>query len=412
MNHAARRGAVLIALGFATSGPAAAQGAPPVAAQGPPPVAAQSRLENGPAPSARAVTLAITYNSDANADVFGGRRKGTAYLQRVGIIGDADLARAVGWRGATAHVSIQSIVGKGLSASRVGNLLTVSGIEAPPALRLFNLWFEQKLGSASLRAGQFTAGQEFAISPTASLFVNSTFGWPGSFAIDLPGGGPAYPIAVPGLRLAATADSGRTTARAALFTGNPPGRDVHGLAGWRLERPPLAIAEIVRAGVGDDPAWTVTIGGWVSFDRYADLRTPANATMHGDRAVYAIVDGRLWQRGGRSLHAFARVTASPADRNLIRRYADAGVTLAGAIASRPSDVIGLAAAAAFITPIGGRSPPPEKAIELSYQAHLGANFYLQPNVQAIIDVYDPDRPAPSTPNRSALVGGVRTSLRF
>ena len=67
-------------------------------------------------------------------------------------------------------------------ASRAGNienLMVVSGIEAPAATRLFNLWVEQAFGDKTrLRLGQFTAAQEFLVSQNANLFVNSTFGWP------------------------------------------------------------------------------------------------------------------------------------------------------------------------------------------------------------------------------------------
>jgi carbohydrate-selective porin OprB len=73
--------------------------------------------------------------SDINADVAGGDRRGAAYLGRIGLIGDADLDRLLGWQGATAHISIHAIHGQGLSGHRVGNLLTVSGLEAEPAFR-------------------------------------------------------------------------------------------------------------------------------------------------------------------------------------------------------------------------------------------------------------------------------------
>jgi len=385
------------------------------------PLAAQNAGENGAAlhHSERSVVVTLTYNSDVNADVSGGERTGAAYLQRIGMIVDADLAQAIGWRGASAHLSVHSIVGTGLSASRVGNALTVSGIEAAPAFRLFNLWVEQKVGeTASLRVGQFSAGQEFAISPTATLFVNSTFGWPGSFAVDLPGGGPAYPIAVPGARIAGSFHGGRTVLRAAVFTGNPPGRDVHGFAGFRFQQPPLAIAEIARTASGDDPAWTLVLGGWASFDRFADQRQPGRM-RHGNQAAYIIGDARLWANGKRSVHGFARFTVSPANRNVVGVYGDAGITLTGAIATRPLDVLGVAVGAARIAsaipttsavPISGSSRP-ELAIEVSYQAHFDEALSLQPNVQLIINPHDASAPT-TLPLRRAIVIGLRTSLRF
>ncbi|WP_161989031.1 carbohydrate porin [Sphingomonas glacialis] len=361
--------------------------------------------------------IAVTYNSDVNAELTGGRR-GVVYLQRLGFIGDADLARVIGWSGATAHVSVHSIVGTGLSDRHVRNLLTVSGIEAKPALRLFNLWIEQKVrGNLSIRAGQFTAAQEFAASTTANLLVNSTFGWPASFAVDLPNGGPAYPIAVPAVRLAALLDGGRTTIRAGVFAGDPRGRDLRGLAGWQFKSAPLMIAEFAQGAGGDDPAWSVVVGGWLSLDRFAASLPNSDRTVEGNYALYGIVDVRLWRRGGRTARGFARITYSPRDQNLVDRYADAGVALAGLFRRRPKDEIGLAIAAAHISPYrpGGvltASRPAEIALELSYQMHLTPRLDVQPNAQLILNALDPDHARNATQGRrSAVIFGIRTSFR-
>ncbi|WP_161988970.1 carbohydrate porin [Sphingomonas glacialis] len=416
------------------------------------PTPAQTRGENGEAlrrPEAT-VTLALTYTSDLNGDVSGGDRRGAAYLQRVGVIADADLDRLVGWRGASAHLSVHSIVGEGLSAHRVGNVLTVSGIEAEPALRLFNLWIEQKVGrGATLRVGQFTAGQEFAISPTANLFVNATFGWPGSFATDLPSGGPAYPLAAPGIRVALEPGA-RTKLRLAVFAGDPAGpgggdpqrRDLHGLNGWRLAGKPFVIGEIARTASGADPAWSIVLGSWVHFDRFQDLRYDvagrslagqgANdpALQHaGNAAVYAILDLKLLQSNGRTLHGFLRGSASPQDRNAIDLYADGGLSLTQPFKGRPNDVVGIGAAVARLSPrlrglvkdqsaLSGQpvfTPAVEAVFEITYQAQVRRGLSVQPNVQLVLHpsaavIADPQQLSAAPSN--AVVVGVRTAFRL
>jgi porin len=145
----------------------------------------------------------FTYYGDAFANPLGGVKQGAGYDGRFGIIVDADLEKLMGWSGAQFHASVHQVHGSQFSATNLQNFMTVSGIEAPPSTRLFNLWIEQAIGSgASLRVGQITAGQEFLVSPNAALFLNSTFGWPLLPAQDLPSGGPAYPEATPGARLA------------------------------------------------------------------------------------------------------------------------------------------------------------------------------------------------------------------
>lgn len=431
-----------------------AHGASPCLAQSTPP---SHRADPPPTPPASAppgqhdpaLSWTFLYTSDANADVSGGTRTGAAYLQRIGVIADVDLHTAIGWRGARAHVSGHLISGTGLSASRVGNILTVSGVEAEPAARLFNLWIEQKLGDrVVLRIGQFNVDQQFAISPTASLLVNSGFGWPGSFAIDLPSGGPAYPLAGPGASLVVTPGD-RTTIRLAAFSGDPAGqgggdpqrRDRHGVNGWRLKGHPFVIGEIARSAGGDDPAWSILIGGWAHLDRFDDVRFDATGASladpaataprshAGNLAAYVIGDVRLWHSGYRSLRGFIRATASPADRNAVDRYADAGLALTGAFQGRPKDVIAVGLAVAHLSPrlralrddacaivdAPCRPPAAEMAIEGSYQANLNDRIRVQPVVQWIINpagalVADPATPAPPTGN--AVVLGLRTSIRL
>ena len=416
------------------------------------PTSTQHRDENGEtlAREPVSVTWAITYNSDANANVSGGNETGGAYLQRIGLLADADLDSLLGWRGGSAHLSVHAIQGNGLSGLRVGNLLTVSGIEAAPALRLFNLWIEQKLGSRlAVRVGQFTAGQEFAISPTATLFVNSTFGWPGSFATDLPSGGPAYPLAAPGVRVALDAGRG-TVVRAAVFSGDPAGqgsgdpqrRDLHGFNGVRLKGKPFVIGEIVRSSGGDDPSWSATLGGWVHFDRFDDLRfdgqgrslssplSQGNPLRHArNYAFYFIVDHRLWRAAGRSVRGFVRLSASPADRNAIDLYVDGGLSISSSLRARPNDTFGIGVAIARTSPqlrsrvrdsatpgMNGQNLPGfEAVIEASYQIKATASLSLQPNVQlvlhpsgALLTGMDETWNLP----RRAIAVGLRTSLRL
>jgi len=396
-----------------------------------------------------AITGALTYTSDLNADIAGGNQRGFAYLQRVGLLGDVDLDRLVGWSGAAVHLGVHSIAGNGLSGLRVGNILTVSGIEAEPALRLFNLWFQQQIGKrATLRVGQFTAGQEFVISNTASLFVNSTFGWPGSFASDLPSGGSAYPLAGPGVRLAVKAGE-TVNFKVGVFAGDPAGqgtgdpqrRDLHGFNGFRLKGAPFVIAEVRRSASGNDPAWSVTLGGWAHFDRFSDLRLDTDGqslalptstgqpfSHRGDYAVYAIADARLWRSGSKELNGFLRLTASPSNRNPVDLYLDGGVSVTGLFKSRPNDVGGIGVAFARLSPslrtllkeqaaLAGQKvdlPSYEGVIEATYQLQIRSSFSIQPNVQLVLhpsaSLLNGDPGAPSS-NR-ALVVGIRSALRL
>lgn len=395
------------------------------------------------------VRLTFTYYGDLFGNPSGGVKQGPGYDGRFGAILDADLGKLVGWSDAKFHASLHQIHGSELSANHLENLMTVSGIEAPPATRLFNLWIEQKLGSrVNLRVGQFTAAQEFLVSQDANLFVNSTFGWPVLTAQDLPSGGPAYPVATPGARLAfRPADP--LTVRVAIFDGDPAGpgagnpveRDPSGLA-FRVKDPPLLIAELAYAyhqnqpgsppenphqegmgaagthsqrpvaGTSDLPG-TVKLGAWDHTGRFADQRFDAQGRLlaasgaaplqhGGDFGVYGVIDQMLWRipggAGDRGLSLFLRGAGAPSDRNPLDLYADGGFTFKGPCDSRPHDLVGLGLAFARISPraaahdrdveaLSGTPTPVrdfEAAIELTYQVPIADSWFVQPDFQYIV----------------------------
>jgi porin len=407
--------------------------------------------------------LTFTYYGDFFANPTGGVKQGLGYDGRFGTIIDADLEKLVGWSGAAFHASIHQIQGTQFSAYNLDNLMTVSGIEAPPSTRLFNLWIEQKVGSQiNLRVGQFTAAQEFLVSQNANLFVNSTFGWPVLTAQDLPSGGPAYPEATPGLRLQFTPND-QLTLRAAGFNGDPAGpgsgspveRDPFGLA-FRVNDPPLFIVELayaygqeqlgpvrenpnqegnsaraaVRQSTASDLPGTIKIGAWVDTGSFADQRFDTQGRLlavsggpplqhGGNYAFYGIIDQMLWRLPGgsdRGLSLFLRGTAAPSDQNLIDLYADGGFTFKGPIASRLEDTVGLAIALGRVSPQAAAydrdviamtgAPMPvrdfESVIELTYRWQLSNNWFVQPDLQYILHPGG-NIPTPLNPNGTSAI---------
>jgi porin len=403
-------------------------------------------------PQSHPVQLTLTYYGDTLGDVSGGQQRGWTYEGRLGLILDADLGALAGWKGATLHASVHQIHGAPPTPDRVDALAAVSGIEAEPATRLFNLWVEQQIGqAASLRVGQFTAAQEFVVSPTASLFVNSTFGWPAILAQDLPSGGPAYPLATPGVRFSFHPIP-RMTALLAVFNGDPAGpgggdpqrRDRSGFNSFRISGAPFLIgeAQFALGGQPASPTASLRLGAWsyrgrVASQRYdvdgLPLADPSGsgrpARLEGDTGIYSIVDVNLPPLAGRPAALFARVAATSSDRNLISTYADAGATLSGLFKRRPNDSLGVAAAVSVIS-AGARGfdtdvnrfsanavpvRDHEIIVELSYQARVRSFWTLQPDIQFIVHPGG-GAAVPGGPGGrrlpDALVVGVRNSARF
>ena len=244
--------------------------------------------------AANGLNFGATWIGDNITNVSGGTGRGAIHFGRFDFSVDADLGKLVGWSGGRVFANALGIYGRGLSRNYLHNLATISEIEALPEARLYNAYFEQSFydNAFSIRVGQQAADVEFFDSQTDDLFVNGTFGWPANKANNLPAGGPAPPIAVPGIRLKA-ALSDRITVFGAVFNGNaarpgpgdPQLRDNHGLA-FRVNDPPWIIEQVRWAydiDIGGRPlAGNFTPGGWHHTGQFDDQRLTAQGLSIAD----------------------------------------------------------------------------------------------------------------------------------
>ena len=401
----------------------------------------------------------VNYAGDVLGNPMGGVKQGATYEGLLEMAVDGDLDRIAGLSGATFHVNAYVIHGRGLSKNNIFNFLTVTEIEALATTRLYEAWFEQALfgGVASIRIGQLGADTEFFISDFGALYFNATFGWPNIWAADLPSTGPNYPLATPGIRLKVTPND-QIALLAALFNGDTSGAGFTGLqeifdrAGinFRLRDPPFLVAEAqykynldtTSAGLGG----TARLGAWYQFGGFADQRfgtdglslasplSNGNPLNHrGDYGVYGIIDQMVWHLPGddpkKGVGVFARVSASPPDRNLVDLYADGGINFIGPWDKRPDDTFGLAVAYSPVSPsVSGldsdnvffaRTPLPirdhEAALELTYQAQIVPGWIVQPDFQYIFHprngAIDPLNPAVGRIPDAAVLG-IRTAIKF
>jgi porin len=408
--------------------------------------------------------ICLNYIGEGLGNVRGGIRRGATYDGRLEGVVHADLQTALGWSGATFHANAFQIHGRGLSRDFVGNLMTVSSIEALPSTRLSELWLEQEFGTiASVRFGQLAADTEFITSKYSGLFINSTFGFPAITEADLPSGGPAYPFAATGVRLKLK-PSDQLTVLAALFDGNPGGpgpgdpqrRNRHG-TNFRLADPPLLITEAQLAYNPDTGAKSLPgllkLGGWHHFGTFPSLAVAFNGMgtslagtgiaprLRGNTGVYAVLDQALWRdpngtvEGGTYEGAeyglFARAAVAPSDRNLIDFYVDLGLTFKGLVPlpGRENDTLGIGfgyasissavRASDFAASLASGVPGPirdyEAVLELTYQAQIQNGWTIQPDFQYIFhpggNVPNP-RSASGAPIKDAAVFALRATLRY
>jgi porin len=409
------------------------------------------------------MTLTVTETSEVLGNLTGGIRQGFEYDGLTTATLQLDTARAFGLDGGLFNVSALDIHGRNLSADNLLSLQTASGIEADRALRLWELWYQQKFvdGAADVKVGQQSLDQEFMVSTNALLFVNTMFGWPMLPSADLPGGGPAYPLSALGARFRVhPTDS--VTVLAGVFNGSPAPNN--GIADSQQANPSgvsfpvngglLAIAELqyaypalggmVASGEGKPLSGTYRLGVWYDSERFPDeefdntglsLASPAStgiAALHrGDYAIYGVIDQMLWQsptEDAQVLSFFARAMGTPlADRNLIDFSLNVGLTLKDPLPDRTTDTFGIGLGYAHVSGtvaafdsdtqlLTGAFTPAQSSetfIELTYQYQVTSWWQLQPDFQYVFNPRGIANPIiPTEKVRNEAVIGLRTNIQF
>ncbi len=405
------------------------------------------------------VQLGVTDIAETLSNPVGGITQATIYDGLVTASLDLDLEKLLKWPAAIFHIDGYQISGRGLSQEAVGNLLTVSTIEALTSTRLHDLWLEPEFldRKASLRIGQIGLDDEFYISQYSAIFVNSTFGCPDILSTDLPSGGPCYPFAVPGARLRVSPTT-RLSFSAAVFNGNPappgPGnpqvRNSNGTNFLIGEGGSFWVSELAYSfDVNPDlsnPLSDVKFGGWYHTGDFPDprldtmgssLADPTSngiaATHNGNFGLYLILDKMLWQPAKattQGLGGFLRVGGGPGDRNLINLEVDTGLTYKGLLPGRELDLLGVAVSYARIGGVArglstdqslftGIAQPVrdyETVLEVTYQVNLAPWWVLQPDLQVIFhpggNVAAPFPASPTQPIPNAVVVGLRSDVTF
>jgi porin len=374
---------------------------------------------------------------------IGGLRQGETYDGALWAYLLGDLHKAGLWKGLCFYADAYQIHGRSITADNIGSLAMVSDYEALPSTRLSELWFEQHLFNdhVTVRVGQLTADTEFLLSLGGSNFLDSTWTWATLPSSDLPGGGPSYPLATPGVRLALKPNDKwnlmlgvyNGDPAGARCTGNPQICDDDGLD-FRLDSPPLLMAE---AGYKYDQngrlPGTVKVGGWNqsgTFHEQPGSGAPTIAMafnsipVESDWAIYGIIDQLVWRVPGskdpKGIALFGRLIGAPAEQNLVDLYADGGVTLSGMIPHRYNDTLAVGFA---YTRISNDVQAPESALpsagsfegllEVCYTAQLRTGWSLQPDFQYI---WQPGGGVPEPSGKgtvpNAAVWGLRSTINF
>jgi porin len=414
-----------------------------------------------PALAQYGVTLTILENVETSGNLSGGVKQGFEADGLATVTLQMDTGKAFGLKGGTLNVSGLQYWGGNLTANNLLALQTLTDIEAPVGVRLWELWYQQKFSDKfDLKVGEQSLDEEFIIAPSGnSLFLNAGSGWPGVPTVDLPGGGPAYALAGLGIRARAQLTDS-VTMLAGLFNGSPIPRDSpnteasnpHGVS-FPLDTGTLAIAELQYAlGSGgaaktDGPLPGVyKIGAWYDSYKFDDQQTDTiglplasplsngtPAAHHGLFSLYGVMDQMIWRSKddtNRTLNVFVRPMFTPfEDRNLVSASINAGFALKAPLPTRDNDVFGVemgtlwasSGASAFDRQMQAFEPAAytpirssETFVEATYQVQVLPSWQIQPDVQYFINpglgIANPNDPAQRIKNE--FVVGLRTNINF
>lgn len=397
------------------------------------------------------VALGLSETSEVFGNPTGGINRGAIYEGLTQVSLGVDLEKATGLQGGIINISALQIHGRGLSINNINNLNVTSGIEADRATRLFEWWYQQTFfgGKADIKIGQQSADLEFMTSQYSGLFINARFGWSTLPTVDMPSGGPAYPLATPGVRLRVIPNE-HWAGLLGVFNGSPAGlgigdpqqRDPSG-ANFDLGSGVFVIGEVHYALNPGEAATGLPgvykLGVWYNSNASdnqffiggpIDATNPVPGRLRHNYSVYAVSDQLVYRPPGvkdGGAGVFLRAMGSPGDRNAVNVFVSGGVTYKGGF-GRENDTVGLGVSWARISDTAracdsavalatGNFLPTrtsETVLELSYQGQIAPWWIIQPDLQS---VFSPGGGIPD-PNRTdkrigdAFILGLRTNITF
>ncbi|MGE9290794.1 MAG: carbohydrate porin, partial [Puniceicoccales bacterium] len=357
------------------------------------------------------ITPFATFTGEFLGNVDGGYQDGDigAGLLDFGL--EMDLGPTLGLAGTTFFLNAFYFDGKDISED-VGDFNAVSNIYTDTEFNIFNIYLQQELaeGEWVLKLGQIAVDDDFMVSDTASIFVNSVFGptpvESGNIAA------PIYPLAAPGA-LVQSNPTEDLYIQGGVYAGDagPNESDNHGFdwrtggsAGWAFFLETGLSYEAAGEGI-------LKVGGFYASSEFEDFS--AGGTERGLSGFYALIDHRLLDASEDvvGMSVFLRGSFTP-DESLatVGSAIEAGLQLSELFMG--GDAMGFGFAYTDFSDdylsaargAGEKVTSSETVLELTYQALLTNWFAIQPDLQYIID--------PHFSGENALVLGVRAELLF
>lgn len=332
------------------------------------------------------------HNSD------GGLRTGSAYLDDAGLTISAQLDGLSGGSDANFFAYLLYNNGASFSDVYVGDLQVVSNIDAPQAVRIYELWYEQSwAGKYSLKVGLYDLNSEFDAIDMTQLFMNSSHGIGAEYGQSGVAGPSIFPVTSFAVRFDwQLSEAGML--RYALLDGvpgdpNDPSKTKIRFSSDEGVLHALEYDHVLPGGM------RLGLGGWQYSEKFDLLEgqdiNGAPLRDDGNRGVYGFVETPLLSAHKMrfDMSAFLRYGIANDEINVLDRYVGGGIVVSGLVDSRPDDQLGLAFANARVgdpfkrasADAGDTVESAEMTVELTYSAQLTDWLRIQPDIQYVIN---------------------------
>lgn len=356
----------------------------------------------------RGVELTLRYASESAYNPVGGSRHLYRETGQLDIGMTADMATLAGLEGGTFQSTITYRRGKDLGAGAgLGVLQQVQEVYGRgQTWRLTQFWYEQAFGSARLKVGRSSPGEDF--QGFSCHFENLSFcgSQPGNLVGDY---WYNWPISQWSGRV--RYDAGQVFVQVGLYEVNPRNLDrdffawnMHGATGVLI---PFELGWS-RASARTGRVGSYRIGGWRSSADGNDVLLDVNRRPRivvgstalrrsGRYGAWLAVQQQLTGRAERGksvsgLSLFLNVTQADRHTSVIDSQVSAGLFYKGLVPALTGDVLGLGLARTNVNGRavrGGNAPSPgqdlqaEYAAEIYYSLHPTVWLELRPNVQGV-----------------------------
>jgi porin len=326
--------------------------------------------------------------ADLVANLRGGRATGVEPLGRLRLHVDLDLEELLGWTGAATRLGGLATVGGRPSRRLVGDDQIVSNLQAPTALRPYEVWLEQTLGALSLRAGLLALDAELGLLPAAALFVHSSPGTSAALGASGINGPAIYPATALGAR-ARVRLAPELRLEVAVLDGAPGLRGDPSAVALELADGALLVAEVAFDALASPRLGPrIVLGGYGYTTRRED--PGLDGADRGPIGGYLLFQQGIFHGETSWLDGWGQLDAAESSLALFDLYLGGGLTGGGFLPSGPQDELGVAVAAArygrFARATRGEDLEPwEVALELTAAFRLAPGLRLQPALQYVVN---------------------------